>query len=60
MGFANLACIVSEQWKTVDPNLKQQLEAEACLDKIRYHREMKVWNLAQKMNKVLKVMKTQA
>jgi hypothetical protein len=49
VGFANLAFIVSEQWKNVDPTLKAELEVKAHQDRIRYKHEMREWELKQKM-----------
>jgi hypothetical protein len=60
VGFANLARIVSERWKSIDSNLKEALQEKARLDKIRYQREIKEWKLLQKMNQEFDNMKTQA
>ncbi|KAL3784899.1 hypothetical protein HJC23_012502 [Cyclotella cryptica] len=60
VGFANLARIVSERWKTIEPNLKEALQEKARLDKIRYQREMKEWKLLQKMNQEFHIMTMQA
>lgn len=60
VGFANLARIVSERWKLIEPNLKDALQEKARLDRIRYQREMKEWKLLQKMNQEFDSMKTQA
>jgi hypothetical protein len=49
VGFANLAFIVSEQWKNVDRTLKAELEVKAHQDRIRYKHEMREWELKQQM-----------
>jgi hypothetical protein len=43
VGFGNLARLVGENWRKVDPALKKDLEHQARLDKERYEREMKAW-----------------
>jgi hypothetical protein len=43
VGFENLARLVGENWRKVDPALKKDLERQARLDKERYEREMKAW-----------------
>jgi hypothetical protein len=43
VGFGNLARLVGENWRKVDPALKKDLERQARLDKERYEREMKAW-----------------
>ncbi|KAL7482547.1 hypothetical protein ACHAW6_008222 [Cyclotella cf. meneghiniana] len=51
VGFANLARIVSDRWKTIDEGYKAELEEKARLDKIRYENEMKQWISEQQRNK---------
>eukprot|EP01082_Thalassiosira_pseudonana_P004250 g3943.t1 g3943 contig14:54670-55179(+) len=43
VGFGNLARLVGENWRKVDPALKKDLECQARLDKERYEREIKAW-----------------
>jgi hypothetical protein len=43
VGFANLARIVSERWKNIDPAYKLELEEQARLDRIRFEEEMQQW-----------------
>ena len=43
VGFENLARLVGENWRKVDPALKKDLECQARLDKERYERELKAW-----------------
>jgi hypothetical protein len=57
VGFANLAFIVSEQWKNVDPTLKAELEDKAHQERIRYKHEMREWELKQKMEADIKEIK---
>ena len=49
VGFANLANIVAQQWKNVDPALKAELDEKAHKDRIRYKNEMREWEMKQKM-----------
>ena len=48
VGFVNLARIVGESWRKVDPELRKELEDQAQLDKKRYEREMVVWRGTKK------------
>ena len=57
VGFANLANIVAQQWKNVDPTLKAELEDKARQDKIRYKTEMREWEMKQKMEADLEEIK---
>jgi len=43
VGFANLARMVSDRWKSIDVEFKLKLEAQSREDKERYKREMEVW-----------------
>ena len=47
VGFANLANIVAQQWKNVDPKFKAELEVKAHQDRIRYKNEMRDWEMKQ-------------
>jgi hypothetical protein len=49
VGFANLANIVAQQCKNVDPALKAELDEKAHQDRIRYKNEMREWEMKQKM-----------
>ena len=55
IGFANLAKIVAEQWKNIDPISKAELEEKAQQDKIRHTNEMREWKLKLKMEAELEV-----
>ena len=52
VGFANLAHIIAQQWKNVDPTLKAELEVKAHQDRIRYKHEMRDWEVKQKMEAI--------
>jgi hypothetical protein len=47
VGFANLACIISERWKNIDTAYLRELEEKAQLDKIRHKNEMHEWLAAR-------------
>ncbi|KAL3781062.1 hypothetical protein HJC23_012824 [Cyclotella cryptica] len=48
VGFANLARIVSQRWRNIDPATKLKLEDLARKDKERYELEMEEWRMTAK------------
>jgi hypothetical protein len=47
IGFADLARAVAESWKNLEPISKAKFEAKAAEEKVRYERELDLWNEAR-------------
>jgi hypothetical protein len=45
VGFANMANIVSERWKNIDPEYKEELERVALVGNEKYDKDTLVWKL---------------
>eukprot|EP00549_Striatella_unipunctata_P012221 CAMPEP_0118688440 /NCGR_PEP_ID=MMETSP0800-20121206/8923_1 /TAXON_ID=210618 ORGANISM="Striatella unipunctata, Strain CCMP2910" /NCGR_SAMPLE_ID=MMETSP0800 /ASSEMBLY_ACC=CAM_ASM_000638 /LENGTH=225 /DNA_ID=CAMNT_0006585703 /DNA_START=50 /DNA_END=727 /DNA_ORIENTATION=+ len=48
VGFAALAKIVAEKWKSLDPISKSKYEAKAAVEKTRYKIELEKWSEARR------------
>lgn len=44
LGFADLARAIAKAWKGIDDETKAPFKQQARIDKVRYKRELKIWN----------------
>jgi len=54
VGFANLARTIGTEWRALEPEKKAPYNGLAGNDKNRYNREMKVWRVKEKEEKLLR------
>lgn len=48
IGFAELARNIAEKWKNIDIESKAFFEAKADAEKVRYRKELEIWNQSRK------------